>query len=509
MSKNGGRLQYLFTSTKGLMLVAIALVGLVAAVWGTLSGPMVEWGVRDITVDLLNMDLQQAEREGRLVMLYHTIAMAVIATIVYMITAVVPMDKTYQTWANGLVTVGYLTAMISGLGFAYFGHNYTLHGTYLLGISLVFFSGVILAMAIWPWNKKYYISTDSPYAHTKKGFSWERLAFFTAIVAALGSAMLGAWAGSHFGVGFEAFLGEDTVREPHKVALDLAIIGHLHIMLALMGIAVTLIMGRWLDFKGFWHKIAMPCMVLGTITLSLGAWAVVPVEDIAHWIIYVGAVFSMSGGLFLVIYGLPQITKDRLKEQGIEGKAGFWLTTKALLHDPLKFGVQWQMIFMNFTTSFVGIFMAIKLEDIFRGPLWNHREERIELAGHWHILSAITAIMILFFFVDRMGLKGKARQWFGWILLIGSDLAFAAVTIFEMKRLFVSEYAQQSIVNNLMLLADIGLAAVLVLLAGFLVWRLIDLLKPNGLWSRELKEEGFVVTDTSKTPKDSDKEVSV
>ena len=510
MSKNGGRLQFLFTSTKGLMLLAISLVSLIAAVWGTLSGPMVEWGIRDITVDLLNMDLVQIEREGRLVMLYHTIAMAVIATIVYMITALVPMEKLYQAWANALVTVGYLTAMVSGLGFAYFGHDYTLHGIYLLGVSLVYFAGVILAVAIWPWNKKYYIGTDNKYSHTKSGFSVERLAFFTAIVATLGSAMLGAWAGSHFGVGFEAFLGEDTVREPHKISYDLAIIGHLHIMLSLMGISTTLIMGRWLDFKGLWHKLGMPSMVLGTITLSLGAWLVVPYEDIAHWIIYVGAVFSMSGGLFLVIYGLPQITKDRLKEQGIEGKAGFWLTLKALLHDPLKFGVQWQMIFMNFTTSFVGIFMAIKLEDIFRAELWNHREERIELAGHWHILSAITAILILFFFADRMGLKGKARQWFGWVILIGSDLAFAAVTIFEMKRLFVSEYAQQTIVNNLMLLADIGLAGVLVFLAGFLVWRIIDLLKPNGMWSKEIHETDLLANDTSKTvKKSSDKEVSV
>lgn len=491
--KSPGRLQYLFTSTKGLILMAIAFIGLIAAIWGTLSGPMVEWGVRDITVDLLNMDLQQIEREGRLAMMYHSIAMVVIAILVYLITTAVPMKKTLAAAANATVTAGYLIAMISGFSFAYFGHNYTFHGLFLFGLSLVFFSGCILAVAVWPWDKDYYLPKDSPLGHSKKGFSYERLAFWTVIMATLGSAALGAWSGSFTGNGFETFLAEDTIRAATKPPLKNAIVGHLHIMLALMGIAITLVLGRWFDFKGIWQKLAMPSMVLGTITLTLGAWSVV-LTEYAHYIIYVGAVFSMCGGLFLVIYGMPKITKERLREQGIEGKAGFLRTTKALLHDPLKFGVLWQMIFMNFTTSFVGIFMAIKLEDIIR--VWNHREERIELTGHWHILATIIAIMILFYYADRVNLKGRIRQVFGWSIIIGSDVAFGAVTVFEMKRLFMTEYAQQGLVNNLMLLADIGLGVVLLMLAGFLVWRLIELLKPTGVWRQEVLEEGFPVTAT-------------
>jgi len=44
MSTLSERFHYLFRSTKGLVLVAIALISLITAVWGTLSGPMVEWG---------------------------------------------------------------------------------------------------------------------------------------------------------------------------------------------------------------------------------------------------------------------------------------------------------------------------------------------------------------------------------------------------------------------------------------------------------------------------------
>ena len=225
-------------------------------------------------------------------------------------------------------------------------------------------------------------------------------------------------------------------------------------------------------------------MILGTIVISLGAWSVTIVEW-AHTIIYIGSVLVLLAALFLVIYGWDKLIKENLAVQGIQ-KTGLWGKIKALVHDPVKFGATWQMVFMNFTVSFVGIFMAVKLDEIFR--VWPHREERIILTGHWHILSGIIATIILFYYVDMAGLRGKARKWFGWLVIIGSDLAFAAVTVFSMKRLFVSESEQQDLVNWTMILADFGLALVLTVLALFLIWRLFDLFKKNGRWSQEFAE---------------------
>ena len=45
----------------------------------------------------------------------------------------------------------------------------------------------------------------------------------------------------------------------------------------------------------------------------------------------------------------------------------------------------WQMIFMNFVVTAIGIFMAVRLKAI---RLWPLREEQITLTGHWHILAA-------------------------------------------------------------------------------------------------------------------------
>lgn len=498
------RIRYLFQSTRGLILLAIAMISIVTAVWGMLSGPMMEWGVGDVVVRLTGMELVPAEREGRIIMLYHSIALAVIAIETYMITDLVPMKGHQRVTINATITAGYLATMIFGLWFGYFGHNFVFHGLFLFGQSLTFFAGVLLAAALWPWKDEYRV-TDPAYAQTPAGIDLERVAFFTMAVATLGSALFGAVTGSYWGNGHETFLAEDLIREPHKTYLQKSIIGHLHIMLTLIGVAITLIVGRWQDFKGRLHKFAMPSMIVGTIIISLGAWSVV-VAEWAHTVIYVGSVPVLLGGLFFVIFSWDKLIRTGLEERGIS-KGTPLQKIQALVRDPLRFGVGWQMVFMNFVVTGVGLFMAAKLDEIFR--VWPHREERIVLTGHWHILSSIIATIILLYYADLAGLKDKARKWFGWLVIIGSNLAFAAVTTFEMKRLFVSEAEQQPLVNWTMLLNEIGLGIVLIVLAALLTWRLVDLFKTRGRWKEEYESsrmDGVDAGELTRPPLGQDKD---
>ncbi len=478
------RFNYLFGSTKGLILVAIAMIGLETAIWGMLSGPMAEMGVREIVIKLLGMNIVQAEREGRIIILYHSIAMAVVAIETYMVLGLVKVKPFYKSAVTVLITVGYLLTMVFGMGFAYFGRNWAFHGLYITGLSLIFFAGVLLCIALWPWDKAVHV-TDREYAHLKSGLDLERSAFFATAVTTVISALFGAVPGSYYGNGFETFLAENIIRYPEKTVMEYSVIGHLHIMLALIAVMITLIIGRWLNFKGLMHKIAMPLMILGTIVLNLGVWGVVtPLEPVAHMIIYVGATPSMVAALLLLIWSWAKLIREgtaRFK------KPTFLQKLAALVRDPLQFGPTWQMLFMNFTTSGIGIFMAIKLDEIFR--VWPAREERIELTGHWHALSAIIATIILMYYGDMIGLKGKVRQLYGWSIIILSDIALAAVTIFEMKRLFITEAQQQPLVNGLMYAIDFGLGMLLVLLAVVMVWRLTDLFKPKGRWTEEQEQE--------------------
>ena len=210
------RFNYLFRSTKGLILVAIALISLVTAAWGMLSGPLKEWGISDVAIQLYGMRLVEAEREGRIILLYHTIAMAVVAIETYLITALVRMKPQQQANINATITIGYITSLIFGLAFGYFGHNYVFHGLFITGQALVFFAGLQLAAALWPWRTEYHV-TDPEYAHTKGGVDVERIAFFAMAVATLGSALFGAVPGSLWGRGQEAFLAENIIRIPGEI----------------------------------------------------------------------------------------------------------------------------------------------------------------------------------------------------------------------------------------------------------------------------------------------------
>ena len=152
MQALGKRLSYLFRSTRGLVLMAAAGLALVVAIWGTLSGPMAELGIRDVTVRILGFDLDPMEREGRIIMLYHSIAMTIVAIEVFLITDRVTMTARQQASINATVTAGYLNSLIFGLAFAYLGHNWVFHGLFIAGQTLVFFAGVQLAVALWPWS---------------------------------------------------------------------------------------------------------------------------------------------------------------------------------------------------------------------------------------------------------------------------------------------------------------------------------------------------------------------
>ena len=312
------RLDYLTQSTRGLLLMATAWDALIVALLGMLSGP---------TQEILNMSiiLPDAERTGRIIMLYHSLAIPFVAAITYLILDMVPTTEDLARAIRRVITPGYMLVSIGGLTFAYLGHNWIFHGIFLLGQSLVFYAGVLLAVGLWPWRHR---NADPAYAHIGS-LSLERVAFFVVAVATLISVLIGAGVGAFFGNGFEAVLAEDIVREEHNLG-ELAVIAHLHIMLALIDVVIFLLVVRKFDLKGWLHKIAMPLTILGTIVMSGGCWGVILWEDIAHTIIYVGSSLVLLGALLMVIAGIDQLIKNRSQKHG---------AIRALLRKPLQFGL--------------------------------------------------------------------------------------------------------------------------------------------------------------------------
>jgi hypothetical protein len=436
-----------FGSLPGLMLVAVAWDALLVATLSLLSGPLRPLGI----AQALHLDLSEASRVGRIIPLYHSLAMPLIAALVYLVLDQVPLGTPEQApalrGAKGQgrrraiavpVTLGYLLASLGGMTFGYGGHSWIAHAVYLLGLALVFYAGLLLAVALWPWRRPLG-SPDSSLAPsdpcrpcvsaapTRSVPTSERLAFFLVALYTLISAAIGASAGAFFGNGFTAFLAEDIVRVDPKTVLQLAVIAHLHIMLTLIDVMILLLIIRTYRIRGRVHRVALPLTLVGTTIVTLACWSVILWEG-AHVAINAGSAFLLPGAILVAIWGFAWL----MRGQGGQAPAGLGPRLRALLRDPLRFGLFFELILVNLVVTVPGVYVAIHLET-YRLPAWLE-VERTVLVGHWHILATLSAVMVVFLVADRLGVHGWLRQVLGWGMLAGSTLAFVFVNVYMFRR---------------------------------------------------------------------------
>jgi hypothetical protein len=309
--------------------------------------------------------------------------------------------------------------------FAYGGRNWIAHGVYLVGLSLVFYAGVLLAVALWPCRR--WSTEPSRHAHLA-GIPLERLAFFMVAVFTLASAAIGGAAGAFFGNGFVAFLAEDIVRQDPHTTYQLMIIAHLHIMLTLIDVMILLLVIRIYRVEGRAHKVAVPLTIIGTAIVTLATWSVIGWEG-AHRIINIGSAFLLPGAMIVAIWGFANVLiRGQL---GME-PASLRQTLGALLCDPIRFGVYVELVFVNFVVTVPGVYVAFNLET-YRSHAYLEVERSI-LVGHWHVLATLSAVLVLFLIADRLGTRGWVRQIVGWGLLLGSSLSFIFVTVYMFRQ---------------------------------------------------------------------------
>jgi hypothetical protein len=425
-------LDRLFGSLPGLLLLAVAWDALIVASLTPFSGPLRPLGL----ADLLGVNPGDAQRVGRIIMLYHSLAMPFVAALVYLILDQVPMGSSRedeQRIRRSIVvpiTVGYMLASIGGMTFGYAtaadgGRSWIAHGIYLVGLSLVFYAGVLLAIALWPSRK--WATDPAHYSHLR-GLPLERVAFFLVAVFALVSAAIGAAAGAFFGNGFVAFLAEDIVRQDPHTTFQLMIIAHLHIMLTLIDVLILLLVIRTYRVEGRVHKIAVPLTIVGTTIVTFATWSVIGWEA-AHKVINIGSAFLLPGAIMVAIWGFARLIRQGEVEHGA---AKLDQKLRALFRDPIRFSIFFELIFVNVVVTVPGVYVAFNLET-YRSPAYLAVERAI-LVGHWHVLATLSAVMVLLLIADRLETKGWVRQVVGWGLLVGSTLSFVFVNIYLFRQ---------------------------------------------------------------------------
>ncbi len=424
--------EHVFT-TESLLWAVTAWEALLVVLLSPLSatGPLAGLGLAD------RLGLDEAGRVGRIVMLYHSLAVPFVAALVYLILDALPFDEHTPRRVRPAITAGYLLTSIGGLSFAYGRAGWIAHGVFLVGLSLTFYAGVVLWWGLSPWravrseprsdsggasptalHSVSCLTTNEP--QSEGGWRSLRWAFWLMALYTLISAVIGGSVGAYFGNGFKAFLAEDVLRAEHDL-FQRAIIAHLHIMLTLIDVALLLLVARRVGLAGRAYRVAMPLIIAGTTITTFATWSVMVIEKIAHKIINVGAVVLLAGAAVVALYRMRGLVRERPDRPA-------W---RALLGDPVRFGMLFHLLFVNLVVTVPGVWVALHLEAVRAGdPAW----ERAFAVGHWHVLATLSAAVGLLLVVDRLGARGWLRQAVGWGVLAGSTLAFAAVQFYLFRQ---------------------------------------------------------------------------
>lgn len=431
-----------FGNLPGLLLVVVAWEALIVASLAPFSGPVRGLGL----ADLLGLDFSDATRVGRILMLYHSLAIPFVAALVYLILDQLPFGtpaelprRRKKRDAEALsveeqkvrrsivvpITAGYMLTSLGGMTFAYAGRSWIMHGLYLVGLSLVSYAGVLLAIALWPSRRW---ATDPARHSHLAGIPLDRLAFFVVALFTLVSAAIGGAAGAFFGNGFEAFLAEDIVRVDPHTTFELMIIAHLHIMLTLIDVMILLLVIRTFHVEGRVQKIAVPLTLVGTVVVTFATWSVIGWEG-AHKVINVGSAFLLPGAILVAVWGFAHLGRETgpISTNRRFAMGTVW-SVRTLFRDPVRLGIFFELIFVNVVVTAPGVYIAFNL-DTYRQPAYLAVERTI-LVGHWHVLATLSAVLVLFLVADRLGTRGWLRQAVGWGLLAGSTLAFVFVNVY-------------------------------------------------------------------------------
>ncbi len=424
------RIAAAFGSLPGLMVLAVAWDALLVVSLAPFSGPLRPLGL----AGMLGLDLGDAHRVGRIIMLYHALAVPFVAALVYLVLDQVPTGSPEQEARVRRsivvpVTLGAALASVGGMTFAYGGRNWVWHGIYLAGLSLVFYAGVLLAVALWPSRRW---ATERARQVHLAGIPVERLAFFVVAVFTLVSAAIGGAAGAFFGNGFEAFLAEDIVRQDPHTTFQLMIIAHPHIMLTLLDVAILLLVIRFFRVEGRVQKLAVPLTLIGTVIVTFATWSVIGWEG-AHRVINVGSAFLLPGAILVAFWGFVRL-------MSASPGRGLASRLRTLLRDPISFGIFFELIFVNVVVTAPGVTVAFNLET-YRSAAYLAVERTI-LVGHWHVLATLSAVIVLLLITERLSREpgarwlrtGWLRQATGWGLLGGSTLAFVFVNAYMFRQ---------------------------------------------------------------------------
>jgi hypothetical protein len=385
------------------LAVLAALITFLTSVYATMSGPVAD----ALPVARTLQDLSEVSRDGRVILVYHTLAVPFVALLAIMYVGTIALGEGRRNAIVHALFFGSLVASLAGFAYGYLGGGMIAHGLYVFGLSVVFYGGLNLTLAVFQVRNG---RPDASGSRDEPG-SLEQLATGLTFAATLVSAAIGGAVGAFFGTGLaRAFLAEDIIRLKHDIFMR-AVISHLHIMLTLVAAAILVLIARFYRYREPRAAWFYRLVIGGVIVTSLATWSVIiePIEKQAHKVINIGAVFLLAAAALLAIAGLARIAKR-------------------LFHHPFAAITFAYLLLVNGIVTVPGVYVAINLERFRTGEY--AEVERSFATGHWHVLGGLCALMALLLLLDYLDVREAWARALAWSGGVSSLVAFGAANAY-------------------------------------------------------------------------------
>ena len=341
---------------------------------------------------------------GRIAFVYHSVFIIFLyATLI--IFSGLYLSEDLRDIILDLASIGAIIVSVSVILYNYFDRNFFWHGTFLAGLTIYFFIGLIILMKFRPKNL----------------LEWN--IWLSGVLLLIGS-IWGAWLGSSYmhyrdeflhaliNSRFNPDLGEESI-------FWRALTSHEHAMIA---IAVTLIFLLALAISGVDEnkkilkiislKHLYYLTIIGQLVMALASYAVTFYGKIAHLIITPAAILLIIATLLLSF----MVKKGTfLRPALIMGNIAIWVAV-----------------------AIPGAITAISLRKpvffplAFRDPLYDWAELAYNI-GHWHLLLLTWGVLLLILYIywpENFLNKYKFMKWVGWLILISYFIAMIGTNLY-------------------------------------------------------------------------------
>ena len=479
------RLKEFLTSYRGMIALIIVWETLVVMFLATFSGPMVDrFGnmplMRYIFPLIKNVPGGAGRHAARAILIYHGLAIPFLVAVVLLFMDQYEFRPSLEPITKWVLFLGSLWTSFAAIIEAYFWASRVMHGLFISGQAIVFFGGILYTVGVWP-TKDFPPKGSSPSETKLFGFNFEYINLATTSLAILISSIIAALAASFYGFKDkyypstpQTYFDRTTIHDPsnyqqamqniqqktidvlHPIVLESIVrreynngwtfyemfVSHLHIMVALLAAAVMLYTIRMANIRGKlfnkieWITLVHGLYLVGIIILSVGAWLVITPWPKAHHVIDGGAGLLLIAALIIAIFGWAQTAREQLGDA--YETASFAEKSKAVFKDPVKFGLFFQLLWVNIVVTLPGIYVGNGIDKEssvfpnFRSPQYILVEYSFNV-GHWHVLATLIAVMMILIATDYYGIKGNLRQLIGWAVTLASILGFGFATKYMLR----------------------------------------------------------------------------